>query len=84
MNELTKWGWLIFILFLWLGGYVLAVLAGYAVIIGLLAWLKPEWLEEENFDKIGRVFAIIVISLIVVFSLIAWLMPEWVKSILGY
>lgn len=46
MNELTKWAWIAFILFLWLGGYVLAVFAGYAVIIGLLAWLKPEWLEK--------------------------------------
>lgn len=46
MNEFTKWLWLLFILFLWLGGYAFLILGGYAAVLGLIAWLKPQWLDK--------------------------------------
>lgn len=46
MNEFTKFIWLLFILVLWIGAYAFLVVAVYAVILGLIAWLKPEWLDK--------------------------------------
>ena len=64
MNEFTKWIWIVFILFLWLGWYVFALAAIIGITLGLVAWLKPQWMESEN--KMGAVFfGVIVITILI-------------------
>jgi hypothetical protein len=46
MTELAKWAWLILLCILFLGEWTLVIIVFDIVVFGLVAWLKPEWLEK--------------------------------------
>lgn len=46
MVELAKWAWIIIICVLFLGPWSLVFIVLNAAVFGIIAWLKPEWLEK--------------------------------------
>ena len=46
MTELAKWALLILLCILFLGEWTLVIIVFDIVVFGLVAWLKPEWLEK--------------------------------------
>ncbi len=46
MTELAKWAWLILLCILFLGEWTLVIIVFDIIVFGLVAWLKPEWLEK--------------------------------------
>lgn len=48
MKELAKWIWIVLIVVLFLGTNVFLVVAINIVIIMLIWWLKPEWINKKK------------------------------------
>ena len=46
MNELAKWVWIILLSVLFLGEYVFWFILAEVILILLIWWLKPEWLDK--------------------------------------
>lgn len=46
MNELAKWVWIILLSVLFWGEYVFWFILAEIILILLVWWLKPEWLDK--------------------------------------
>ncbi len=47
MNELAKWAWVVLLGILFLGHWFFVIVAVEVVVLVLICWLKPEWLQRE-------------------------------------
>ncbi len=47
MSELAKWAWVVFFAVLFLGYWFFVLIGVEVIILLLIAWLKPEWLESH-------------------------------------
>jgi hypothetical protein len=46
MTELAKWAWILLLCILFLGPWTFVIIGVDIVVLSLVMWLKPEWLEK--------------------------------------